>query len=133
MWITPGVNARGIFTEPSIHMNSVSSLLWNLLSDMPILITLLACIVFVIVRWKRSPKAALLALIGLVLLLVHTPLFEVIYALVPEMATRSGSALSSSSTFFILGVINFSAMAFAFAFLLAAVFVGRDKMPRTAG
>src|ERR1700730_14240554 len=107
-------------------MDPRSSLLWNLLSDIPVLIALLVCMVFVVMRWKRSPKAALLALIGLVLLLLHTPIFEAVYAFVPEMVASSrSSATSSSDTYFWLGLINFSAMALAFAFLLAAVFVGR--------
>src|SRR6266404_2514262 len=97
-------------------MNSGSSLLWNLLAYM----------VFVVMRWKRSPKAALLALIGLVLLLLEMPIFQTFYALAPEMISRSGFT-SWRKTFFFLGLINFSAMAFAFAFLLAAVFVGRDR------
>jgi hypothetical protein len=109
-------------------MISGPSLLWNLLADIPVFIALLACMVFVVMRWKRSPKAALLALIGLVLLLLHTPIFEAIYALVPEMMARSGSTSSSSwNTFFLLGLINYSAMALAFGFLLAAVFVGRNR------
>ena len=107
-------------------MNSGSSFLWNLLADIPVLIALLACMVFVVMRWKRSAKAALLALIGLVLLLLHTPIFEAIYAFVPEMIVRSGSG-SSSNTFFLLGLINYSAMALAFGFLLAAVFIGRNQ------
>ena len=107
-------------------MNSGSSLLWNLLADFPVFIALLACMVFVVMRWKRSPKAALLALVGLVLLLLHMPIFEAIYALVPEMIMRSASTSSSRNTYFFLGLINYSAMAFAFAFLLAAVFVGRE-------
>ena len=111
-------------------MNPRSSLLWNLLSDIPVLIALLVCMVFVVMRWKRSPKAALLALIGLVLLLLHTPIFEAIYAFVPEMIASSGSVSSSSNTYFWLGLINFSAMAFAFTFLLAAVFVGREPVAR---
>ena len=111
-------------------MNSGSSLLWNLLADIPVLIALLVCMVFVFMRWKRSPKAALLALIGLVLLLLHMPIFEAIYAFVPEMIASSGS--SSSNTFFFLGLINFSAMALAFGFLLAAVFVGREPVRQTA-
>jgi hypothetical protein len=112
-------------------MNSGSSLLWNLLADIPVLIALLACMVFVVMRWKRSPKAARLALIGLVLLLLHMPIFQAVYALVPEMIASSGS--SSWNTFFILGLINYSAMALAFGFLLAAVFVGREPVPQTAG
>ncbi len=107
---------------------SSGSLLWNLLADIPVFIALLACMVFVVMRWKRSPKAALLALIGLVLLLLHMPIFEAIYAFVPEMIMRSrSSATSSSNTYFFLGLINYSAMAFAFAFLLTAVFVARDR------
>ena len=114
-------------------MNSGSSLLWNLLADIPVLIALLVCMVFVVMRWKRSPKAALLALIGLVLLLLHMPIFETLYALAPEMIVRSGSSTSSSSNaYFLLGLINYSAMAFAFAFLLAAVFVGREPVRQTA-
>jgi hypothetical protein len=112
-------------------MNSGSSLLWNLLADIPVFIALLACMVFVVMRWKGSPKAALLALIGLVLLLLHTPIFEAVYAFVPEMIVRSGSGSSWSNTFFLLGLINFSAMALAFGFLLAAVFVGREPVRPT--
>ena len=113
-------------------MDPRSSLLWNLLADIPVLIALLVCVVFVFVRWKRAPKAALLALIGLVLLMLHMPIFEAIYAFVPEMIVRSGSGSSSSNTFFLLGLINFSAMALAFGFLLAAVFVGREPVRQTA-
>jgi hypothetical protein len=108
-------------------MISGPSLLWNLLANIPVFIALLACMVFVVMRWKRSPKAALLALIGLVLILLHMPIFETLYALAPEMIMRSGSTSSPWNTFFFLGLINYSAMAFAFAFLLAAVFIGRNQ------
>lgn len=114
-------------------MNSGPSLLWNLVADIPVFIALLICMVFVVMRWKSSPKAALLALIGLVLLLLHTPIFEMIYAFVPEMIVRSGSsATSSSNTYFLIGLIKFSAMALAFGFLLAAVFVRREPARQTA-
>ena len=95
-------------------------------------ITLLAGIVFVVMRWNRSPKAALLALIGLVLLLLHSVVFKVIHAIASETIMRSGSIRSSANYFFVLGLINYLAMAFAFAFLLTAVFVRREPARQTA-
>ena len=109
-------------------MNNSAGLLWTLIGQIPLFITVFACAVFVMVRWKRSPRASLLALIGLVLIGLHFPIFSFVFALAPDLITRSmeGSAASYANVRFFFGLIGYSAQAVAFAFLLAAIFMRRD-------
>jgi hypothetical protein len=106
----------------------ISQLLWNLLEQLPVFIALVVCMGFVVMRWKRSPKVSLLTLVGLVLIFLDGPIFLVIYAFAPNLITRStsGGAATYYNARTVLSVINYTVIAIAFAFLLAAIFIGRE-------
>jgi hypothetical protein len=105
-------------------MGNSLNLLWTLLAQLPSQITILVCLVLVLVRWKRSPKASLLALIGLLLLFLHAPIFSFLFALAPELFR--GTVLFDNM-FNILGLLSYSLVAIAFLPLLAAVFIQRNQ------
>jgi hypothetical protein len=107
-------------------MTNSLNLFWTLLEQLPSQITILVCLVLVLVRWKRSPKASLLALIGLLLLFLHAPIFAVVYALAPQLFRGT---FFYENMFTVLGLISYSFLVIAFLPLLAAVFSQRNQAP----
>src|SRR5690242_20206507 len=104
-------------------------LLSNLLEQLPSMITIIGCIVFAIVRWKRAPRVALLALIALVLILLHGPLFAVIYEWVPDLLgyrPSGGVPFYANKVMLTLGLIYHVALAIPFALLFGAIFMQRS-------
>ncbi len=106
----------------------ITQLLSELAQQLPSLITILVCIALVITRWKRHPTVSLLAVIGLFLLLLHGPVFALIYAQAPSLLIKSTyTSEDIRNVFLVLGLIFNSTRAIAFAPLLAAIFVGRAR------
>ena len=104
--------------------------LWlsELAQQLPSLITLLVCMVLVIARWKRHPTVSLLAVIGLFLLLLHAPIFTLIYAQGPSLLLGTNyTSEDIRNLFLVMGLIFNSTRAIAFAPLLAAIFIGRPR------
>src|SRR6266576_3015708 len=100
-------------------------LFWTILQQLPSLITILGCLIFTAVRWKRAPRVAMIVAISLVLLLFHGPLFAVIYEWVPDLFTdRSTTAGPSYARplFLGLGLIYHAALAIPFVLLLIGIF-----------
>src|SRR6266849_6037106 len=85
------------------NLQKFYDLLWGLLEQLPSLITILACLIFVATRWKRYPKEAPLVLVSLVLLLLHRPTFAAVYTWVPDLLIdRTNSAIRISSTIMVV-------------------------------
>lgn len=102
--------------------------LWEMAKQLPSLITILVCIVVVIARWKRQPTVSLLAVIGLLLLWLHVPVFALIYAQGPSLFLgKNYTPEDLRKLFLVLGLIFNSTRAIAFAPLLAAIFIGRPR------
>ena len=104
-------------------------LLSNLLEQLPSMITIIGCIVFAIVRWKRAPRVALLVLIALVLILLHGPLFAAIYEWVPDLLgyrPSGGVPFYANKVMLTLGLIYHVALAIPFALLFGAIFMQRS-------
>ena len=111
-------------------MESAKIPLWlsELAQQLPSLITILVCLVLVIVRWKWHPKVSLLAVIGFVLLLLHSPIFILIYVQGPSLFLGNDyTSEDLRKLFLVLGLIFNSTRAIAFAPLLAAIFIGRPR------
>jgi len=104
-------------------------LLWSLAGQLPSLVALAGCIVFVATRWKRYPKVSLLTLIGLLVIFVADFFFGVIFVWAPDLLINGGSGLSGganvTTVFMVLGLISNTVFAIAFIFLLAAIFTQR--------
>jgi hypothetical protein len=102
---------------------------WILLEQLPSLITILGCIVFVLTRRKKYPKVALLALISLVLIFLDGPFFTAIFLWVPDLLLNRDSlnAQTIHTFYLVLGLIVYTAFAISFAPLLAAIFIQRGQ------
>jgi hypothetical protein len=111
--------------------NKLLELLKDLAEQLPPLLTILACMVFAIARWKRNRKVSQVVLIGLVLLFLHLIVFSVAYNWVPDLFIGSASYPSQASTirivYLILGLITNSSLGIALAVLLTAIFIQRPS------
>jgi len=109
--------------------NKFFELFKDLGEQLPSLLTILVCIVFAIVRWKRSRTVSQVVLVGLVLLFLHLIVFSVVYTWVPDLFIRSTSYPSQASTirivYLILGLITNSLLGVTIAVLLTAIFIQR--------
>jgi hypothetical protein len=108
---------------------------WALLEQLPSLITILACLIFTVIRRKRYPQVAMLVLLGLVLLLLHGPIFAAVYNWVPDLLidrSRNNSDGITSSVMITLGLLYHAALAIPFALLLAAIFTRRQPTETSA-
>src|SRR5712664_2167038 len=113
------------------NLQKFYDLLWALLEQLPSLITILACLIFVATRWKRYPKVAPLVLVSLVLLLLHGPIFAAVYNWVPDLFIdrTSGASRISSTVMVVLSLIYHTALAIPFTLLLFSIFMRRNPEP----
>ena len=104
---------------------------WSLVEQLPSLLTLIGCIVFALMRWKRHPKVSLLLVAGLGLLLVHAFVFLLVYDLVPPLFIKPDNYANTASIrrtlYLVLGLIANTSIAISFALLLGAVFTQRNS------
>ena len=106
----------------------ITQLLSDLAQQLPSLITILICMALVVTRWKRHPTVSLLAVIGLFLLLLHGPVFVLIYAQGSSFFIGNNRTPDEiRNLFVVLGLIFNITRAIAFAPLLAAIFIGRSR------
>jgi hypothetical protein len=111
------------------NANKLLELLKDLVEQLPSLLTIVACMVFAITRWKRARTVSLVVLIGLVLMFLHSIMSAVVYTWVPDLFIGSTSYPSQANTirtvYLILGLITNASMGVIIAILLTAVFVQR--------
>ena len=91
----------------------------------PVMLVVVAGIVFAIVRWRRHPKVSALTLAGLVLYQVQSIVFAALYFFLPRLATKGWSWRSIDHTSLVIEVFNDIFFAASIAFLAAAVFTNR--------
>ncbi len=106
--------------------------LWSIALQFPSLLTMLACIVAAIFRWRRHPKVSLAIITGLGLMILHAFVFAFVYAFVPELFARPGSYSMIRTVLNIITFLYNSSLAIAFGILLLAVFMKRS-MPASPG
>jgi len=113
------------------NLQKFYDLLWGLLEQLPSLITILACLIFVATRWKRYPKVAPLVLVSLVLLFLHGPIFAAVYNWVPDLLIDRNSNANriSSTVMVVLSLIYHTALAIPFTLLLVSIFMRRTPEP----
>lgn len=104
-------------------------LLKAIIEQLPSLLTLIACMVFAIARWKRHPKVSLIVLISLGLLFAHGIASSIIYNWVPGWFIKSGNYENFEkvvrNVYLVLGLILNTTAAVIFGLLLAAIFTER--------
>src|SRR4030081_2084616 len=94
-------------------------LLKQILEQLPSLLTMIACMIFAITRWKRSPKVSLLVLISLALLFIHGIAFSIIYNWVPGWFIKPGQydATTMRNVYLVLGLLSNGTAALIFGIL----------------
>lgn len=100
------------------------------LEQLPSLLTLVACLIFAITRWKRHGKVAMVVTVGLALLLVHAIVFTCVYNFVPRYFidySRDYREIETTirNVYLVLGWISNTAAVVAFAVLLTGIFLRR--------
>jgi hypothetical protein len=97
----------------------------SLLLQLPSLLTMLGCIVFAIISWKRHPRVSLTVIISLALLLLVTFGFQFVYSFVPDLLVKPGDFKASQTIVMVLSFFYNSFWGIALAVLLAAIFMQR--------
>jgi hypothetical protein len=104
-------------------------LLKAIVQQLPSLLTLIACMIFAITRWKRSPKVSLLVLTSLALLFIHGIAFAIIYNWVPGLFVKPVyEATTMRNVYLVLGLISNGTAAVILAILLGAIFMQRKPV-----
>lgn len=106
--------------------NRIFEALWSIAVQLPSLLTMLACIVFAVIRWKQHPKVSMTLLIGLGFLFVHTLVFAFVYAFVPDLFVGPGNFTAMRTVITVISFIYNSSLAIALGILLTAVFMQRS-------
>lgn len=110
-------------------MTKLSQYFWTLVEQLPSLITIIGCIAFALMRWKRHPKVSLMIVVSLGLLFLHALVFLVIFDVVPPLFIKpenfENMEAVRQTVSLVLGILFNSGLAVAFALLLAAVFMQR--------
>jgi hypothetical protein len=100
-------------------------ILSSLLLQLPSLLTILGCMIFAIIRWKRHPKVSLTVTISLALLLLITFAFQFIYSFVPDLIVKPGDFKASQRVVMVISFFYNSSWAIALVALLAGIFMQR--------
>lgn len=111
--------------------NKLLDLLKGFLQQLPSLLTLMACIIFVFTRRQRFPRVSRTLLLGLVLLLAHEIFFIIVYNWVPGWFITPGNynEVLMRNVYLVLGLITNTTAALIMIVVLSAVFMKRDSPP----
>ena len=103
--------------------DQLSQFLRSLLQQLPSMLTLIACLIFCLVRARRHPRVALLAAFSLFFLLLHGILFAAVYVWVPNWFVAYGEPAPSQTFMMVLRLTYNTTLALGFGLLLAAIFM----------
>ena len=101
----------------------------SLAQQLPSMLTLLACLIFCLVRAKRHPRVSLIAAFSLVYLLIHGILFAGVYTWVPTWFMGERSPSEMPTLMMSLRLIYNTTLALGFGLLLTAIFMRRASPP----
>ena len=108
-----------------------AELVKSFLEQLPSLLTLAGCIIFVITRWKRYPKVSLILFVALTVGLIHEIVFTVVYNWVPDwFMPATYDRVVARNVYLVLGLITNTSAAAIMLIYLAAVFINRQT-PRS--
>jgi hypothetical protein len=91
----------------------------------PVMLVVLAAIVFALVRWKRHPKVSALTLAGLLIFQFQSLFFSTLYYFLPRLATQGWTWAQIDNLSIALDVCHDIVFAAAIGVLAWAVFSGR--------
>ena len=111
--------------------SKIAQYFWALVEQLPSLLAMIGCLIFAFTRWKRYPKVSLMIVAGLGYLLLHVLAFLVIFDVVPRLFLKPQNTENfesvSRTVSLVLGFLYNTGLAIAFALLLAAVFIKRER------
>ena len=106
----------------------------SLAMRMPFLLVCIAGLALVAIRWRRHPRASLLALLGVVALFLSSLGTLLAYEALPRWMIRwQGAAERGELVYSTVNVLFFTIDALGLGLLLAAVFAERSRNDRPAG
>lgn len=100
----------------------------SLAQQLPSMLTLLACMIFCLVRAKRHPRVSLIAAFSLFYLLIHGLLFAGVYTWVPAWFRTDRSPAEMQTFMMVLRLIYNTTLALGLGLLLAAIFMRRGPI-----
>ena len=98
----------------------------------PVMLVVLAGLIFAIIYWRRHPKVSALTVAGLLLFQCQSLAFSSLYYFLPRLAQRGWTWGSIDNLFIVLDIGNDICFAGAIVLLTAAVFSGRTRPAATA-
>ena len=111
-------------------MEILSSILYSVLLDLPSHIAKLVGIGLCIYYWGRNPRAAMLALAGILVFFLQVALGIIFNLSASTIAGRASSPTSIRTYFQVTGFIQSVIRAVGFGLLFAAIF-WRKEQPKT--
>jgi hypothetical protein len=109
-------------------MEIAKNILYNILTAFPIYLVMLVGLIVSVVKWKQHPKAALLALCGLLLYILSLVASNVVFPLLSSYINSQHVSYDKIDMLYRgLAVVINLVEAGALCVLLAAVFAGRHN------
>jgi uncharacterized membrane protein len=109
----------------------LSQALTEISEQLSMIIAMLVCIIFAIVRWKRHPAVSMMVTAACLLLLLQVFVVAAIYAWVPEAIIKSANPTDLASfrqtVYMIIALCSNSMVALAFALLVTGIFMKRPR------
>lgn len=97
-----------------------------MVGNLPMLLAYAAALIFIIVRWRRAPRASLLALSGVLFGLFLQVLMPLLYVWASRRAMNSeNTAMEMQSLYTVIALAGSIAHAVSFGFLFLAIYADR--------
>ena len=107
-------------------MDSHSYLLFRFLPLLPSLLVEIAGLIIAIIFWQRNPKAALVTIIGCVILILESLIFSSINILLPGALNNNGMTASQiTNYFYLISFVRSIVSAMGLGCLITAIFCWR--------
>ena len=95
----------------------------------PVMLVVLAGLIFAIARWKRHPKASAFTVAGLLLFQFQSIAFSSLFYFLPRLALHGWTWAAIDNLSIVIDVCHDLVFSIAIALLTAAIFTGRDQRP----
>jgi hypothetical protein len=109
-------------------MDDLSSLLLLLARKSPLILVLLAGLACAVIRWRRHPRASLLASIGITLYIIDIFVISVVYYVLPGQLSRIQISISSQ-IYMVIQILDDLVYSAILILLVSAAFSERPPKP----
>jgi hypothetical protein len=98
----------------------------------PVLLVVLAGLIFAVVSWRRHPKVSALTISGLLIFQIQALAFSSIYYFLPRLAQSGWTWTSIDNLSLAIEIVHDLCFAAGLGLLAAAALVGRKRPPATS-